>query len=307
MVVTGATGQIGSVLCRRLLERGDAPVVFTRDVQAAQESVPGAADYVAWQPQETGPWATQTARAQAVVYLAGGSLYSGRQTRASVRAEVDTRVRGIRGLVRAMKEAAVKPRVFVSASSVGTYGYDGFTDAEFTENSSPGDDFWGQASLPWEEAALEAERLGVRTVVLRTGYVLDGRPGSGLAQQVAQFRRSFGGPVRPGSQWVPWIHIADAVGLILLALDDERVRGPLNCTAPGVVRNREFAETLGVVLGKPVGRAIPGVMLRLFMGVVADTIIHGRRVVPETALALGYDFRFPRLEPALRDLVAPHF
>jgi uncharacterized protein (TIGR01777 family) len=173
--------------------------------------------------------------------------------------------------------------------------------------TTPGDDFWGRVSLPWEEAALEAERLGVRTVVLRTGYVLDGRPGSGLAQQVAQFRRGFGGPVRPGSQWVPWIHIADAVELILLALDDERVRGPLNCTAPGVVRNREFAETLGRVVGKPANRAMPGVMLRMFMGVVADTIIHGRCVVPEAALALGYDFRFPTLDAALRDLVAPHY
>ena len=145
----------------------------------------------------------------------------------------------------------------------------------------------------------------MRTVLLRTGYVLDASPRGGLARQAAQFRRGFGGPVLPGKQWVPWIHLADEVGLIQMALSDERVRGPLNCTAPEVPRNREFAATLGRVLGKPVRMAVPGFAMRMGLGVAADILIHGRRVVPQKALDLGYQFRFPTLESALRDLLTP--
>src|SRR5260370_38223630 len=127
-----------------------------------------------------------------------------------------------------MAEAQVKPQVFVSASSVGTYGYAGFTDAEFTENSPPGTDFWGQDSLPWEEAALEAERLGIRTVIMRTGYVLDAQPQGGLAQQVAQFRRGFAGPGLPITQWLPRGTLSDSAGLVALLVLGCRVTGRRN-------------------------------------------------------------------------------
>lgn len=305
IVVIGATGLIGSTLCKTLQQRGYAIVVFSRNPQTAPARVPGAAEYVMWQPEETGAWAEKIDGADAVVYLAGESIYTfgKRQTRASISNETQNRRRGIGGIVRAMAEARVRPLVFVSASSVGTYGYAGFSDAELTESSPPGTDFWGQDSLSWEESALAAARLGVRTVVMRTGYILDERPKGGLAQQAAQFRRGFGGQVLPGTQWTPWIHIADVAGLFLLALENERAEGPLNGTAPGVVRNREFAETLGKVVGKPAHFPTPGFVLRLGLGIVADTIIHGRRVTPKKALDLGYHFQYPALEAAMRDLL----
>lgn len=305
VIVTGATGAIGSHLCQELIQRGYAVVVFSRDPAAARTKVPDAADYVAWQPEESGPWAASLEGAYGIVNLAGGSIYTWgkRQTRESISAETQNRVRGIRGLVRAMEDAQIKPQVLVCASSVGTYGFDGFTDAEFTEASSPGTDFWGQVSFPWEEAAQSSEQIGVRAVVMRFGYVLAMYPQSGLAQQVEQFRRGYGGPVRPGTQWQPWIHVADAAGLILFALEEKRVRGPLNGTAPDVVRSRDFAQTLAQIVGKPARMATPGFFLRMWLGKTADTIIYGRRVLPQKALDLGYQFRFPLLEPALRDLV----
>jgi uncharacterized protein len=305
VVVTGATGLIGSALCRALQDLGDGVIVFSRHPDAAQTQVPQALTYVAWQPEESGPWREQIDGAYAVVHLAGKSIYTlgQRQTQATIRAETQARAHAIHGLVGAMAAAHKPPALFVCASSVGTYGFAGWTDAELTEDSPAGTDFWGRDSQLWEGAALEAEQHKVRTVVLRTGYVLDARPGGGLAQQVEQFRRGFGGPVMPGSQWTPWIHIADVVGLILLAIVDSRVQGPLNVVAPGVVRSREFAATLGRVVGRSARFPIPGFMLRLGFGVTADTIAHGRRVVPRKALDLGYKFQFPTLEPALRDLV----
>lgn len=199
VIVTGATGLIGSSLCRELIKRGYAVVVFSRDPAAARTMVPGAVAYVAWQPEENGDWAEHLEGAYGVVNLAGGSIYTWgkRQTRESISAETQNRVRGIQGLVRAMEVVQTKPQIFVCASSVGTYGFDGFTDAEFTEASPPATDFWGRVSLPWEEAALAAEQAGIRAVVMRFGYVLALHPHSGLAQQVEQFRRGFGGSGPP--------------------------------------------------------------------------------------------------------------
>jgi NAD dependent epimerase/dehydratase family enzyme len=114
-------------------------------------------------------------------------------------------------------------------------------------------------------------------------------------------RRGFGGPVLPGKQWVSWIHLADVVGLVLLALGDERIRGPLNVVALGTVRQREFMRTLGQVVGKPARLPVPGWLLRMGLGISAEIIIHGRHVVPQQALARGYAFAFPALDPALRD------
>jgi uncharacterized protein (TIGR01777 family) len=302
-IVIGATGAIGVPLCQRLLDRGDTLVVFSRDPRAARQKVPGAAKYVAWQPEETGGWAAHISGADGVIYLSGKSIYSQRQTANEVREEIQVRIKGINGVVRAIEAAPLKPRVLISASSVGTYGYAGLTDEEFTESSPPGEDFWGQASALWEEAALAATRLGVRTVLPRPGFVLTAQPDGGLMRQVGQFRSGYGGPVEPGEQWSPWVHIADTVSLIALALDDARVRGPLNVVAPGLVRNRESAAALARQVGQPVTRMIPAGMLRERMGVVADTITNGRRVVPSLALALGYQFQFPRLEAALHDLV----
>ncbi len=305
VIVTGATGLIGSNLCRELITRGYAVVVFSRDPRAAQTVVPGAEAYVAWQSEEDGPWAEYLEGAYGVVNLAGGSIYTwgSRQTRESISAETQKRIRAIQGLVRAMTKARVKPQVFVSASSVGTYGFAGFSDAEYTEASAPGTDFWGQVSLPWEEAARTSEKVGVRAVFIRFGYVLAMHPHSGLAQQVEQFRRGYGGRVGSGKQWQPWIHVADAVGLLRFALEESRVEGAVNGTAPDMVRNRDFTRMLAQMIGKPARMVVPGFLLRTWLGMTAETILFGRRVFPRKALDLGYPFQFATLETALRDLL----
>ncbi len=306
VVVTGATGLIGQALCQELIAHGYEIVVFSRAPEAARAKVADAAAYVAWQPETTGGWAAQIDGAYGVVYLAGESIFSfgKRHTRADISAQSAARERGEQGIVAAMAAASVKPQVFVGASSVGAYGYAGFTDADFDESSPHGDDFWGRDSATLETATLAAEDLGVRTVVIRTGYVLDAGPHGGLQGQAEQFRRGFGGPVLPGRQWLPWIHLADAVGLFALALEDERARGPLNAVAPGLVRQTEFAATLGRVVGKPSWVPVPGFALRLAVGVTADIVIHGRRVIPHRAQELGYAYRFPDLEGAMRDLLS---
>ncbi|HJT58143.1 MAG TPA: TIGR01777 family oxidoreductase [Ktedonobacteraceae bacterium] len=302
IVVAGATGLIGRALSKRLIEKGYALVVFSRDPDAAQKSIPGAAEYVAWQPELTGQWTSAIEGAYGVVNLAGAPFFT-KWTEEYKRQVHDSRLYGTKGLIQAMKDARVKPRVFVYGSSVGYYGYeDADKNAKIDEYTPAGKDFCGQDSEELEQEAREAEQIGVRTVLLRTGIVLDARGGA-LPGQAGQFRRFFGGYVRPGNQWYPWIHIDDEVGLILWALENEQVRGPVNGTAPEPQTNRDFAATLGKVLNRPSWMPLPGSLLKLFLGEVSVTITHGRRVVPNKAQSLGYEFQYSKSEQAIRQLL----
>ena len=171
-----------------------------------------------------------------------------------------------------------------------------------TEDTPAGTDTRGGDNTAVENEAVQAEALGVRTVRLRTGVAFS-RDGGMTGNMLPQYRRGWGGIILPGTQWVPWIHIADVVGLVVFALEDERVRGPLNLSAPEPVRFREFAQTFGRVLGRRVWLPIPGLFIQLGLGgEAAASMLHNRRMIPRKALDLGYPFQFPTLEPALRDL-----
>lgn len=304
VVLTGATGLIGGRLFRALRERGYEVVVFSRDPAAARRRLPGAADYVAWSPAESGPWAGAIDGAHAVVHLAGAPISQGligvRWTEAYKREIVSSRVVGTRGIVAAIAAAARRPSVLVNASAVGYYGPG--DDAPRDEAAPPGDDFQGRLCAAWEREAARAEELGVRVVRVRTGIVLDPKEGA-LGQLLLPFRLRVGGPILPGSQYYSWIHPDDELGLLLLALEDERLRGPLNATAPSPVTNRDFCATLGRVLGSPSWLPVPAFAMRLLLGEMADLVVKGVRVLPRRAEELGYQFRFPTLELALRDLL----
>ena len=303
VVVVGGTGHIGRPLCRELLRAGNLVTIFSRDPDRARYVVPGAAGYVAWSPvalpQESLPhleWA------DAVVYLAGGPLFDGRRhSRADVEAESQVRVGALGQLVTALGGLGRRPGALIAASSVGYYGYESSSDAPVGETHPAGSDWWGRDSAAIEQAALAAQAHGVRTVLLRTGYVLT--PDS-LASQVAQFGRHVGGWIGTGRGWTPWIHIADEVGLIAFALRQPGLDGPVNLTAPEPVRARRFARALGHAVDRRAWLPVPTPFVRMGLGVLADILVRGKRVVPARASALGYQFRFPVVDAALRDLLS---
>ncbi len=308
IIITGATGLIGRKLVAELRDDYQL-VIFSRNPDRARALLPGAADYVAWQPAEQGPWAAAIDGAWGVVHLAGAPVATGllgRRWTPEYKAEIrNSRVIGTRGIVNAMAAAQQRPSVFVCASAVGYYGpYRDSTPLD--ENSPPGKDFLAQVCVAWEAEAAKAEALGVRTVMLRTGLVLD--PDSGaLPQLMLPFKLLTGGPILPGTQVYPWIHPADEVGLIRFALENEQVRGPLNASAPKPLSNRDFAAVLGKVLGSPSWLPVPEFSLRIALGEMADVVVYGQNALPRKALSLGYQFHFTELEPALRDLLnLPH-
>jgi uncharacterized protein (TIGR01777 family) len=238
----------------------------------------------------------------AVVHLAGASIAGRRWTPAYKREILESRTLSTRALVDAMARALQRPSVFVCASGIDYYGPRG--DEPIDESAPPGRSFLAQVCVAWEGEACRAADLGVRTVMIRTGIVLDRREGA-LARLLLPFQLFVGGPILPGTQWWSWIHLDDEVGLILRCIDDERASGPFNGVAPEPQRNRDFSATLGRVLGRPSWLPLPGFVLRLILGEMAPALlIERQRAVPAKALALGYQFAYPTLEPALRAALA---
>jgi uncharacterized protein (TIGR01777 family) len=302
--VTGGTGLIGSRLIHGLHRRGDTVVLLTRRPEEARAALGSACTIVAGDPTQPGPWAKAVDDCDAVVNLAGEDLFNQRWDAAFKQVLRDSRVRStenvVQALARAPRNAAGSPKVLVSASAVGYYGPR--SDEELTEDSSPGSDFLAGLCVEWERAARQAEPLGVRVAMMRIGVVL-ATEGGALRRMLPPFRAGVGGPAGSGSQWVSWVHRADLIALLLLALDNSAARGPLNAMAPNPVTNYDFAQALARALHCPAFMPTPGFALRLMLGEVADVILTGQRVLPRRAVALGYAFQFPTLAEALTDLL----
>jgi uncharacterized protein (TIGR01777 family) len=297
--VTGATGMIGSGLVRALVERGDEVTALSRNAERAAEALGVPAETWADPEAERPPLDALRGR-DAVVHLLG-EVIAQRWSDETKREIRDSRVLSTRNLVAALGELAAdeRPRVLVSGSGAGWYGHRG--DERLDESAAePGDDFLAQLSRDWEAEARVAEELGVRVVLSRTGVVLSDSGGA-LEKMLPFFKAGIGGPVAGGRQYVPWVHRDDVVGAIMFALDNEAVRGPVNVTAPEPVTNRELSRTLGRVLRRPAFAPVPALAVKTLYGDMAQIVTTGQRAVPARLTELGYSFKQPDLEPALKD------
>lgn len=293
-LITGATGLIGSALVPRLSQA----VILGREPNAAREKFPGA-EVFGWAPEGGPPDAAAFEGVEAVVHLAGEPIAGGRWTEERKRRIRDSRVAGTRLLVEALAALARPPRVLVCASAIGIYGERG--DEELDESSAPGSGFLAEVCREWEAEALKAAGRGIRVVCVRNGIVLSARGGA-LARMVKPFRLGLGGPIGGGRQWMSWIHLEDEVGILLRALDDAGLSGPVNAVAPQPVTNAEFSRALGSALGRPAFLPLPRFALRAAFGEMSQVLTGSQRVLPRAMLAAGYAFRFPRLDEALLDL-----
>ncbi len=312
--LTGGTGLIGRHLVRRLYERGDQPVILSRQAdQARRDPSMRAYKFVPGDPTSSGPWEAELDGCDAVVNLAGQNLFSERWNAEVKRKIRDSRVYGTAGVVAAIAKAKRPPKVLVQASAIGYYGP--HEDEELTEASPSGTDFMAVVCREWEEAAHAAEAHGVRVARVRTGVVL-AREAGALAVMTPIFKWLPGGAapignggrlLKPGSgqQWMSWIQIDDIVGIFLMAIDHPEASGPINGTAPHPVRNAEFSKALARVLWRPyVPIGPPDAILELVLGEVAQVVTKGQKVLPTRAQSLGYTFAYPELAGALRSLFA---
>lgn len=294
--LTGATGLVGTALSHALLRRGDLVTALSRSPEAPRLLPPGVR-HVPGDPSSPGPWEAELARADACVHLAGEPIATGRWTAARKERIRRSRVDSTARVAEVVRSGG--PSVLVSASAVGLYGDRG--DELLDEASAPGHGFLAEVVRAWEAAA-EPARARARLVKVRTGIVL-ARGGGALPRMVLPFRLFAGGTLGRAGAWRPWIHLADQVGLILFALDDPRVDGPLVAAAPNPVTSRELARTLGKVLHRPAFFPAPAFALRLALGELSGELLASQRAAPRKARALGYRFRFPELELALREIL----
>jgi uncharacterized protein (TIGR01777 family) len=299
VLVTGASGLIGSALCDSLLARGDEVVGLSRDPDRARRSNP-TLTWHPWEPTLERPPATAFDGVDGVVNLLGEKINQRWSAEAKEKI-MATRRAGTRNLVQAIAGLERRPKVLVSQSAVGYYGDRG--DAIVDEASGPGESFDAEVTVEWERAAHEVAAAGVRLAIVRTGQVLDAGGGM-LGELLTPFKLGLGGPLAGGAQYVSWIHIEDELGILLWALDNETVTGVLNATAPNPVTNHDFSKALGRTLGRPAAVPIPGFVLDLKFGREFGAVLRGgQRVAPRRTRDLGYEFKHPDLNEALKDLL----
>ena len=301
VLIAGGSGLIGLALATELAGHGYEVVVLSRRPSAVLPAgLPEGVRVAGWDGRTAEGWGGLVDGARAVVNLAGSNLAEGRWTAERKKSILQSRLDAGRAVVQAVQQAAHRPPVVIQASAVGYYGPHG--DEELVETAPAGSDFLAQVCVEWERSTADLLDVAVRQLVIRSGLVLSGNGGS-LSRMLLPFRLFVGGPLGSGRQWFSWIHIADEVAALRFLIETEGVLGPFNLTAPLPLSNRDFARALGRATRRPAFMPVPASVLRLVFGEMSAVLLEGQRVLPRRLLALGFRFRFPTLDGALRDLL----
>lgn len=294
ILITGASGLIGSALRRSFTEKG-------HQLLLAGRKEPRSENEIKWDAENGFAEPDRLEGLDAVVHLAGENISGLRWTDEKKKAIRDSRVNGTRSVVDAIIDLNHRPKVLVSGSAIGFYGDRG--DEEMVETSRPGDTFLSEVCKAWETESRRAEDSGIRTVLLRTGIVLS-KDGGALATMLTPFKLGVGGVVGSGKQWMSWISLDDVVGIINFALENDQIRGAVNVVSPHPVTNEEFTKTLGEVLYRPTFLPLPEFAVNLVFGEMGDALLlDSTRVIPKRLEEAGYQFKFPNLKPALEHAV----
>jgi uncharacterized protein (TIGR01777 family) len=293
VLISGATGMIGSALTRELESKGHQTTRLTRS--------PGSDDDVGWDPSAGEIDASRLEGVDAVVHLAGESIAEGRWTADRKRRILESRRQGTGLLARTIANLSEPPGVMVGASAVGYYGDRG--NELLREDSGPGNNFLGEVCRVWEKAADPAREAGIRVVHTRFGIVLSPKGGA-LGTTLPIFKLGGGGRIGSGRQYWSWVALDDVVGSIIHALENDSVEGPINVGSPNPLTNAEYTKVLGKVLNRPTVFPLPAPAARLMLGEIADELLlASARMEPARLEETGYEFRYPELEGALRHLL----
>jgi len=299
LAIAGATGFVGTALVRQLHTRGDQIVVLSRDARRARETFPESAfpsvQVVEYAPTEAGPWQQTLSGCDAVINLAGAAIADERWTPARKQLVYDSRIKTTARLVEGIAQAEVKPNALINASAVGYYGTS--ETATFDESSLPGTGFLASVCVDWEAEARNVEAAGVRLAIVRFGIVLGN--GGAIAKMLTPFQFYAGGPLGDGKQWFSWIYRDDLVRLLIELCDREDASGVYKGTAPNPVKMERLCAALGEAMNRPSWLPVPDFALELLLGDAAQVVLEGQRVLPKRVEALGFEYRYPTVKPAL--------
>jgi uncharacterized protein (TIGR01777 family) len=294
ILVTGGSGFIGRNLCKRLVDKLEQLIVLSRNPVEAAKVLPNSVKIISDLTQINQP-------VDILVNLAGEPIADKRWSEKRKAAISQSRIHNTQLLFEHFKASDTSPSVVISGSAVGYYGGGLANNQSVTENGAVEPNFSSKLCADWESAAQLFDQLGSRVCLLRTGIVL-GQQGA-LSKLLPAFRLGLGGPIATGKQWMPWIHIEDMVEIIIYAIQND-IDGPINCTAPQPVTNREFAKTLGKVLKRPAVAPMPAAMVKLLFGQMGDELmVQGQSVIPQKLQQKGFQFKYSQLESALVEII----
>jgi hypothetical protein len=298
IIIAGATGLIGKEIAELLINRGDKVTIFSRSAEKAENIIPNAENYIGWNSGST-DWYKFLEGKDAVINLSGENVMGKRWTAEHKRNIISSRIDTTGAFAKAFEHTVKKPNIYISASAIGYYGY---TENMVNENSPAGNDFLSKVVKAWEEESEKIEKFNVRRINVRIGIVLDKNEGA-LSKMILPFKLFIGGPLGSGNQWFPWIHISDVSGIFLYALDNENVKGAVNCCSPDIVTMKEFCKSLGTILKRPSLLRIPEFVLKIALGESSDVVLNTAGVLPQKIINAGYKFKFEKLDTALHSLL----
>ena len=299
--ITGGTGFLGRALTEKLLGQGHSVTILTRSPKLRQQYTPSLA-YVIGNPAQEGDWQEEVAKHEVVINLAGASIFR-RWSEESKTILRKSRIETTRNIVAALAARKGQATTLLNGSAVGYYGFHS-DDQEINEAGANGNDFLAALTRDWEATACQAEQFEVRVVPCRIGVII-GPDGGALSKMLTAFRFGLGSPLGSGKQWFSWIHIDDLIRAFLFIIQNQAISGPVNCSAPHPVSNREMSKTLAQALHRPMLPAVPAFMVRLLLGEFGSVLLEGQRVVPAKLIHNGFTFVHPSIDTAFRQVLSP--
>lgn len=293
ILITGATGLIGSYLVKALASRGDEVFIVTRDTRTAQGVFPYVKNFVEWENLDS----IKNVKLDAVLNLAGVNLDEKRWNVEVKKQLYDSRINSTSRLVELVKTMLHKPEVIINASGVDYYGDTG--DKDIYEDLPPANLFISQLVCDWEKEALAAEKFGVRVVLLRTGFVI-AKNSKAFKKMVLPFKFFAGGYAGGGKQYLSWIHIDDLVKIYLFAIDNKSISRAVNAASPNPETMKNFARLIGKTLHRPWFFPAPGFLLKILFGEIAVVLISGRKALPKKLTDAGFEFKYENAGDAIK-------
>ncbi len=297
ILISGGTGLIGQALINNFVQAGDQVIVLTRSTKGRVDN--NSIQYIPWDARSAEPLVGLIPEIDTVINLAGENIGEGHWSNAKKERIVNSRVLAGNALSRAILESHHRPEIFIQASAVGYYGPN--DEQQLDESSPNGAGFSADVARRWEESSKELDSSDVRRVIIRIGIVLDRQSGA-LPLMVLPFRMFVGGPIGNGRQFVSWIHLQDVVRAIDFAVRNKPLSGPVNLTSPQSCTNAEFGKVIGKVLRRPFWFPTPAFALELVLGEKSTLVLDGQKVYPKNLLENGFQFKYPDLESALRNI-----
>lgn len=293
IAIAGGTGFVGMNVTELLIAEGHQVYILTRSPEKHQET--DHINYIGWLSDRFHP-EQALVDCDAIINLAGESLF-GYWTAEKKQRIISSRIKATESVLNLIEKMEKKPEVLINASAVGFYGTS--TTEIFSEKTTEsGDDFLADVTEKWEESANQAKELGIRVVVARLGIIL-GKQGT-LPLMALPYKLFVGGKIGSGEQWLSWIHVRDVAGLLLQAMEDHSITGPLNVTAPYPIHQKAFSKHLANVLHRPNWLPIPALFLRTLLGEMSLLVVGGQAVIPKKAQTHNYQYHYPQIEQALK-------